>query len=616
MPSNVMNLMPGCEGECGCDCTIASDDFNRANETPIGSPWTKLSGTNANLASNVLDLSAAAFYRHNTAYSGAATESRHAKVKFKNATAGSTNVEVCIGITDVDNFFSARVNIPASGCPVLSATAVTAGVVNDGIGTPGADVLLEGLDQGIAQINVPQATVDEWHTLEVCLIPNSGSYGYSTYDELRVVLKIADGTIYATRWWVDGPAIGNYAGVKATGAAQFDDFEYTFFRDSPTSEHRTCPNCNTPCFIGSDDFTADEPCNWHQASGSAYSVSSGVMNVAASSSVAFHLPHPMYKTSSIINVDLIWDAGIIARVDLGCGAGGGTNGAGYVLLDSASTPRTMKLYDNTGTLLDTVSGLPATDGLPYPVQLCHYNGVLTATAFGQCATGVSNGTDTNPFAFLGAGAGNAPRFDNFVFSKAKDLAEPADGRCERCFCELPPQPCSDCCDDPDPAGNYVVDLGAGGWTDDTTYTDDCLTPPFTAESQPCSWAQGEFVVDANFALNSLCQWFWNGELAFAVYTWLFEVALELESTVDGCRWRVAVTVSYTNNGSLCDPPTCNGVGGNPGSRIAVYYSDYLTGRDKCNTVPVTLTKDVGESDETGCPCGTGTLPTTITLNSV
>ena len=303
------------------------------NETPLASPWSKLTGTDANLTSGIITFSAAAFYKHTTAYPGGSGEARHAKVQFRLSTDGG--IELPIGLTDASNYFAASLVYDSDGCSVLSATMVSAGVGEFGGGcVPQVSVT--------PCVDVPGLTAGQWLTLEVCLLPNIGGYGYTTNDLVIAVVTLPSGKKYTARLEAAGPAVGAYSGLRSTMAVEFRRWSYTYYRNSPEGEHRACPNCGTGCFIGGDDMAAANLCGWQVLNGS-YTSGGGTFDITADNTqVAFGQFHPGLKTTQIVTVQ-VRDNGL-GRVFIG---------NGLAALDSQPSGHTLALFDNTPTELDS-----------------------------------------------------------------------------------------------------------------------------------------------------------------------------------------------------------------------------------------------------------------------
>lgn len=570
--------------DCGChECDIATDDFNRADAATLGANWTLLSGTQPTIVSNEADFSAAGFVRHVTTYPGGIGESRHATIRVKFSTAGS--VQICVGLTTT-TYFAAELRYEASGCSVLHAT------YNGFSGCVAGPSIYNC-------VQVPGLTTGELALLEVCLEPNVGAYPNETFDRVIAKVTLANGKIYSCQLEIDGPAVGLYAGVRTSMAAKVDDFTYTYFRNSPTGQNRTCPNCSTPCFISSDDFTTNEPCLWDVRAGS-YSVASGVMTITTSpSTIQHHIFHPGLKTAQIVTVK-VNDIASVARIYIG---------NGYAVLTITATTRTLQLYSNAAVLLDddTVSIVPGGGFLD--VTVCYSRGLLSATVGSLCADAAI--AETASAYWVSLGGDNGTVFDDFVFKKSYDTSEPSDAGCDDCTnC---PNECNNCCDSPQPAGAYVVDFVAGGWTAGSWYA-------YCTSCAACAETAGEFLLIAD----SSCGWAYGEDNCTGFDSCVsgaqvrFGIDLELwnDGTGNGCRWKLSVSIGAqitgpTDDGTFCCTDTPCDAGGDGGGRTTtLYYSAYITDTE-CNTMPVTLTKI---SETVTCPCN-GSLPTTITLSA-
>lgn len=598
-------------GDC-CDdtCTYVREKFNRANETPIASPWEKLLGNTWNLRDKLLDGLNTGTYRYNFAFPGAATDARHASVRFRINSAGTTELLLAIAedsfLGQPYDWFTAFVEYKSTGCSFLGANSFYHGA---GYGAlPGPSIT--------NRVQCPSLTLNEWHRLEGCLIPNAGSYGYDGYNLIIAKLTCADGTIYSCQELSNtGQTLGAHGGLKfnrsgSIGSVEFDDYEETYYRNSPSGQHRTCPWCHTGCEISRDDFTTDEPCMWDVRSGS-YSVSGGLFTITADGSVIqHHIFHPDLRTTFKFTVDVV-DDGIVRRF---------YQGNGYAVLDTNAGKHRLRLYDNSNTLLDTNSdpAAIATDShSTLAVVMCYSRGLLSCTVYGATDNGVvslcvdSSIGETDSGYWASLGGDNGATFDNFVLSKTYNSAAPSDAACDNCM--ACPAECTDCCDSPDPYGSYLIDLGAGGWTeaqpdnpagrcDDYCSTCVEIAGEFVlAASDTCRWEYGDSACDSLTNPTNCYDFVECNTLGWSI-------VLTLVRDGTGCRWKVVVTIGATSKGPPCfiDDYT------------VTYYSDYLIDDSQCRTMPVTLTKDSGEAGPAGgdiCLC-TGNLPATITIDAV
>lgn len=490
--------------KCCCNpaaCNYVSDDFTRANETPVASPWVKLTGTNWNLASNVLDAVAAADYKHTTAFPGASGDSRTAVVDFKLSTDGS--VEVQTGKTDENNYFAAKLTHVSGDCAILTAFCYVAGV--GGSCTPGPTVT--------DCVQVWGLTTGVWYRLRVCLIPNTGSYGYETQDKVIAVISFpndATRTPISCQTTAEGPSVGTLSGLKSTMAAQFDNFTASYYRDSPSGQHRTCPWCHTGCAISQDAFTTDEPCLWDVVSGS-YSVSGGLMTIGTSpSKIQHHIFHPGLKTTHKVTVD-VQDNGTESKVYIG---------NGYAKLTYSAGLRTLTLYDNSDTLLDTdvqTVSVTSDSSLYMALTLCYSRGVLSCTVTGRgsslCVDSAMSETTDGYWAALGGNSGAV--FDNFVFSKTYDSTAPSDAACDHC--DSCPATCTACIDgtieNEIVATIYGIGTGSGGDGPPPHYQ--CAWPMTGEDDSDINGTSWACVKTSDNAFNQCCQWVPAGPTAGA-----------------------------------------------------------------------------------------------------
>lgn len=586
-----------------CNCTYAEDDFTRADETPVASPWSKQSGTDWNLASNQLVAVAAADYTHATPFPGSSSDSRTNAVDW--IIVGNGGYEVQTGKSDEDNYFAAALTYVDGDCSILTAGYRLAGTGPFGC-TPGPSITgcvqVWGLEIGMRV------------RIRVCLIPNTGSYGYESYDKVIAVITFPDD---ATRLPIsctllaDGPAVGAYNGLKTSAAGKWDNFKASYYRDSPSGEHRTCPWCHTGCAISKDDFAYDETCLWDLGTGS-YTVSGGKQIMTADGTqLQHHIFHPGLKTTGRFTEKLT-DNGVKYQLI-------GTNG--YAELTYSSPTYTLKLFDRDSNLLDTdtFDATVEPDGSQLDAEICYSRGVLSCTITGHDGLSLCVDASTpeveNAF-WVGHGGDTGAEFAEFRYYKTYDTTVPSDAACENCA--ACPAICTDCCDFPTPFGAYLVDLGGGGWTEsfpdnpDARCDDYCSTcreiagEYLVVASSECIWTYGEF------ACNSLTEPT-NCYDFVECFTLTWGIRLNLERDGTGCRWHVHVSIGAGTASPLCFIADYQ----------VDYYSDYLSDDSQCRAMPVTLTKDAPESgtSDTTFPhitlylC-TGNLPDTITIDAV
>ena len=596
--------------KCCCDptvCIIAEDDFGRANETPVASPWSLidgggLEGSLPNLSGNKLVFASDGWIKHSTVDPRGAGESVEVEADFTFASFAEAGLVVGLkeGGTD-DQWYGAVVRWESGECAYLNLGQYlgTSYLFTCNPSYPGC-IPLKDFTAGTYKI-------------QLCLKPNQGSYGYESYDLLRVRITYPDGTIYGTSNVFDNPAgDGDKAGIVVrTGAVDVDNWKYKYFRESP--DHRTCPNCNTPCNIiggkdtGKDPFDDDDACWWVEINPS-YTISGGTFQVTGDGAkIQFQLPHPQLKLTRKVIVD-VRDSGIPSRVFLG----------DYIAELSAA--HTLALIDADGsTVLDSDTDDIENTGDFLEMTFCISRRQMSVTVTGVTEEGeiIDLCADANLPAdadlqgiYASLGGDTGAEFDNFRLIKTYDSDEPSDG-CDNC--EACPTECLGCCDFPQPAGSYIVDLGIGGWT-----FRDCVDPA-TSSCNACEDANGEFLViatgdcfwryyDENCILGDLC-----GSFSIPY----FQISLSILNDGIGCLWKLEIKITATVFGDPGDPNIycLEGVDTiKSGLTKATYYSDYITDTE-CDTMPVTMTKELTESVEDFCPCG-GFLPDEVTLEAV
>lgn len=445
--------------DCCPGCLIGSDDFSANDGRPHAgwtnrpAIWSTAGGDEATNAGGVFVFAKPNVQKFNTAHPDGATGQFHVRVRFKltELVAGDgVAADVIVGYLDDNTYLFARVLYQGdngNSCNYLQLLYRTGGAETGIFTTP------KGVSTSCF-VPIRGLTLDEWHTIDVCLLPNTyGTYGDG--DTIRGHVTLADGTHWGVQGIAEGFTGGAFVGLgnaetdvttHTHGSVEFDDFKFNYFRETP--DHASCPNCNTPCFIFADPLTYDDheldgtacgsppdcpECFWSTIDGAAR-IDTNRLEVDNGGLVRCNVRHPQSKTSKIVTVSILWETGIVARVDLG---------TGYAQFDS--TNRRIFLRDNDDNLLDStaVNSLPAFDAALHEVEVCYRGGGLTVTAFGECLSASSPDTG-DPFVYLGSDGGTV-HFDSFSFSKAKDLSEPADGGCVEC--ESCPVPCTDGCID-------------------------------------------------------------------------------------------------------------------------------------------------------------------------
>lgn len=116
---------PGCNasGACGCaTCDIGSDDFNRSDDTNLGSAWTEESGSWA-VSSNQLVCSSAGTIKFNTPHPDGFTTTI-AQVEFSHTTSGSS-IDVIVARVDSSNYYYARYVVGSNQIQIRRCNAGT-----------------------------------------------------------------------------------------------------------------------------------------------------------------------------------------------------------------------------------------------------------------------------------------------------------------------------------------------------------------------------------------------------------------------------------------------------------------------------------------------------------
>lgn len=178
---------------------------------------------------------------------------------------------------------------------------------------------------------------------------------------------------------------------------------------------------------------------------------------------------------------------------------------------------------------------------------------------------------------------------NYQYHESEDKPS-----CPACECTIETiQACVNCCDPSfPPAAAYVVDFGAGGWTDD--------------ECERCDFISGEIVIDLFFGLTEggSCTWY------FAVggledCTVVMFLSLRYDEDEEACYWRLVV-------GAYTYAALPGGGFSTASNSVAVYESDFLESGEDCQT-EVTLDK-VSEAHwgDAGPSCS-GALPATVAM---
>lgn len=203
----------GPRGACSCceSCSIFTDDFNRADDTNLGSDWSEVSGSWAITSNTLRTSSTSAVCVHDTGYGSA-----QMKVAVSLQGASGDFLRVIFGYVDSSNYWFAEVKIGAG----------TAGRFDLYRRSGGSNTLRTSN----VSLDIP---ADTWHNCSVCLTSEAG---------ISAVLDIAGGQTvtagYSTALTTED-AVGVGTGSTASASTQFDDL-------AVTKAGGDCPECALP----------------------------------------------------------------------------------------------------------------------------------------------------------------------------------------------------------------------------------------------------------------------------------------------------------------------------------------------------------------------------------
>lgn len=203
--SGINRHMPGC-GCCGCE--VFTDDFNRADDTNIGSDWSEESGAWA-IASNKLAGSSNGIAVYNTTISQA---SYKVESIVRTDTANDT-VGVVAYYTDANNYYSAILSIGA-GTRTLKIFETVAGVTTER-----------------ASVNVTSAAVNVDHTVSLCVNHDGSSAHLAAMYGSTPLVAWSDATP------LSGPGKAGVYRKSAAGATTWDEFSVSLTNTDD------CPGC-------------------------------------------------------------------------------------------------------------------------------------------------------------------------------------------------------------------------------------------------------------------------------------------------------------------------------------------------------------------------------------
>lgn len=414
---------------CGCcaepDCTIASDDFNRADSGTV-SGWTEVLAEWA-IESNQLRGSAArALIVNDTAHPDGASGSLRANVKLTpDFTAGNNTSRLDVAYTDVDNYLFAEVRLIDAGCCEFQLGKRVAGVES-------------WLTEESA---LPDWTQDEAMHLYACWQPAYDSSTPVGRFQAYVQRTTSNATEWPTRIFLEAEvdASGTKVGLEVTaGETLFDDFFFKYHQADDT--HPDCPTCTTGCIVFGDSFaSALSSCLWNQVSGS-WSTSGGELLIPATGVLIALRPDP--RVSGGIRAVATFNPAttsdklqiIVDYLD--------ASNYHFAEIQPGASNGTLKLFKRSGgsnTQIGstaTVTGL-TTSTLP-TLAVCWDGTVLQATVYllGVAVQGLDRVTTAHggKFAGIGSGAGSGATADNFGITILQDGCDdcPDAGTC--CIC--------------------------------------------------------------------------------------------------------------------------------------------------------------------------------------
>lgn len=546
---------------CTCaGCEVSADTFS----STLDPKWTEESGS-WSISGGRLDGAAPGIIYDSTAHPLGNTGNVNVQVYFRwTAGAGDNILRVLIGYQDTSNYLYAEFGRRASGC-----NYVQLGQVSGGVDTHLGD-----------EYPLGSGALNTEYFVNLC-------YFYST-TQLRVTGDLLLGIE------VDALAPGDKAGFEIVdGTGTFDVYSFNYAGDSP---REGCPDCRgAACQIGGHIITSHtsiDTCFWTVEAGS-WSVSSGYVPGASGSILRYNRPHPtaeytMKAAGAFSNVSV----GDIVRVYVNY-LDENNNLFGQFEFAS-TTSRKVSVWQTVSgvaTMLEerdnTTTGSFST---PTSINLyvCYDGSRIGATTDGgNIATTEGSSAAASAIAggvYMAVGSDGGVTFTGNDFHKHDSTDDPGCPTCGlTCGCGGTTLPL--------PA--YVVDLGAGGWTDGG----DCAH---------CDGVAGEYVLgDILDSPDTACfyRYVENDVCAGVCDDFIdFGITLSLETVSAGVlRWNVLVHYQYIPD----DDPACD-----DNHNEAQYYSDTF-GIDECHIVPVTLTKD---SDILTFPCS-GSLPNTITLDA-
>lgn len=555
---------------CAASCTISSDSFNNGT---IDAKWTEDSGS-WDATNLYLDGNGAGLIYDTTAHPDGVSQDMSLQLDYSFVQGGgATNTfRFLISFLDTSNYLYVEVSRPGSGC-----TEMQIGEVLAGVDTPIGDPF--PMEQSVS--------LSSSRTIKICYFASTG--------KLRVTQTFDTGVGIE----VDATGIGDKFGIEVVaGRGYFDTI--TFSRGYDATLYPTCPQCNSgDCIIGDHSLSGSvDSCFWDTESGTWGSgyipTGDGVLK--------YRRPHPTGKSHMQVIARALVGNGETMRVYVNY-----ADASNHLYVDAgwdSTTVLHLALYRvaaGTPTLIDErfyTSPGAVTFDQTLNLSVCYDGAYLGARLTNTGATIVLHGSaaamEITDGVFAAIGSNGGASFTLFTLKKMYSETEPEDPSCPVCT-----EICG-CLASNVPRGNYTVDFGAGGWTDDgCDYCDqvagafvlgEFATSPDGAISEPCEaiYEDGDVCVFA-----ASCQA--DNDMGITI-------SLTLEDAGGGqLKWVVFVELAMM----VINDPGC------PDEYARATYESDPFDPGECDVVPVTLS-NISE-DLQGDVCG-GALPATISID--
>lgn len=167
--------------------TTASDDFNRANETPVASPWESVIGGGINLSGNLL-LGTASTAKASRYNSGTWGDDQRVDAVIGGLSASANYAELYVRLTSGGNGYKVYTDGTSGGCAICRVDAgseVVLQIVTGLTFTNGdtAGIGVSGTTLTVYKNNVAQTPTATDSTYTTGGLPGAGSYGAATIDD-------------------------------------------------------------------------------------------------------------------------------------------------------------------------------------------------------------------------------------------------------------------------------------------------------------------------------------------------------------------------------------------------------------------------------------------------